>query len=202
MGIRFNCPNGHKLHVKEYLAGKRGVCPNCGAKFTIPQVDQPPGTEAESTAANGPGAAASPSVVIAVRDSPALQTTSGGPTSSPAPSPPSSGPAMDQAPSRESDGAPPPFDFTAIPPRGSESPVATYTSQRQRMRKTQLRIAIALLLTVIALAAVLVWVLQRGPSAGTLAAPAKTYLAYSPPRAYVAAVGFERTPCSTRATST
>src|SRR4029078_5103518 len=36
MGIRFNCPNGHKLNVKEFLAGKRGVCPQCGAKFIIP----------------------------------------------------------------------------------------------------------------------------------------------------------------------
>ena len=36
MGIRFSCPNGHKLNVKEFLAGKRGVCPQCGAKFVIP----------------------------------------------------------------------------------------------------------------------------------------------------------------------
>jgi GYF domain 2 len=36
MGIRFECPNGHKLHVKSYLAGKRGICPDCGAKFVIP----------------------------------------------------------------------------------------------------------------------------------------------------------------------
>ncbi len=37
MGIRFLCPNGHKLNVKAFLAGKRGVCPDCGARFTIPQ---------------------------------------------------------------------------------------------------------------------------------------------------------------------
>lgn len=36
MGIRFFCPNGHKLNVKSYQAGKRGICPHCGAKFTIP----------------------------------------------------------------------------------------------------------------------------------------------------------------------
>lgn len=36
MGIRFECPNGHKLHVKSFLAGKRGICPDCGAKFVIP----------------------------------------------------------------------------------------------------------------------------------------------------------------------
>jgi hypothetical protein len=37
MGIRFYCPNGHKLNVKSYLAGKRGICPNCGAKLLIPE---------------------------------------------------------------------------------------------------------------------------------------------------------------------
>ena len=36
MGIRFSCPNGHKLNVKSFQAGMRGVCPYCGAKFTIP----------------------------------------------------------------------------------------------------------------------------------------------------------------------
>jgi hypothetical protein len=36
MGIRLHCPNGHKVHVKSFLAGKRGVCPECGAKFDIP----------------------------------------------------------------------------------------------------------------------------------------------------------------------
>jgi hypothetical protein len=37
MGIRLQCPNGHKVHVKAFLAGKRGVCPQCGARFDIPQ---------------------------------------------------------------------------------------------------------------------------------------------------------------------
>ena len=36
MGIRVVCPNGHKLNVKSFLAGKRGVCPHCSAKFDIP----------------------------------------------------------------------------------------------------------------------------------------------------------------------
>lgn len=36
MGIRFYCPNGHKLNVKEHLAGKVGFCPECGARLTIP----------------------------------------------------------------------------------------------------------------------------------------------------------------------
>ena len=41
MGIRFRCPNGHKLHVKDFLAGKRGICPKCGAKFQIPEESDP-----------------------------------------------------------------------------------------------------------------------------------------------------------------
>ena len=36
MGIRFYCPNGHKLNVKSFLAGKRGICPHCGSKVDIP----------------------------------------------------------------------------------------------------------------------------------------------------------------------
>lgn len=36
MGIRFYCPNGHKLHVKSFLAGKRGICPYCGITVQIP----------------------------------------------------------------------------------------------------------------------------------------------------------------------
>ena len=36
MGIRFFCPNGHKLNVKEHLAGRAGFCPECGVRLVIP----------------------------------------------------------------------------------------------------------------------------------------------------------------------
>jgi len=36
MGIRFYCPNGHKLNVKAHLAGRRGICPYCGTRLLIP----------------------------------------------------------------------------------------------------------------------------------------------------------------------
>ena len=36
MGIKFRCPNGHKMNVKGFLAGKRGICPDCGLSFRIP----------------------------------------------------------------------------------------------------------------------------------------------------------------------
>ncbi|MDO4569476.1 MAG: DUF4339 domain-containing protein [Planctomycetia bacterium] len=46
MGIRFYCPNGHKLNVKEFLAGQRGICPRCNAKVDIPfESTRAPGTK-------------------------------------------------------------------------------------------------------------------------------------------------------------
>ena len=36
MGIRFFCPNGHKLHVKTEQGGKVGYCPECNARMRIP----------------------------------------------------------------------------------------------------------------------------------------------------------------------
>jgi len=46
MGIRFYCPNGHRLNVKSFLAGKRGICPHCGVGVDIPLDSQiPPGSK-------------------------------------------------------------------------------------------------------------------------------------------------------------
>jgi hypothetical protein len=36
MGIKFYCPNGHKLHVKAFLSGKKAICPKCGARVVVP----------------------------------------------------------------------------------------------------------------------------------------------------------------------
>jgi len=37
MGIKFDCKHcGHSLHVKDHLAGKRGICPHCQGKVDIP----------------------------------------------------------------------------------------------------------------------------------------------------------------------
>ncbi|MHB1033197.1 MAG: DUF4339 domain-containing protein [Pirellulales bacterium] len=41
MGIKFFCPNGHKLNVKSFLAGKRGICPRCGIGVDIPTQSDP-----------------------------------------------------------------------------------------------------------------------------------------------------------------
>lgn len=47
MGIRFYCPNGHKLNVKDKLAGKRGVCPHCEVKLLIPLKSTRPSSREE-----------------------------------------------------------------------------------------------------------------------------------------------------------
>lgn len=36
MGIKFHCPNGHKLNVKSFLSGKKAICPKCGVKVVVP----------------------------------------------------------------------------------------------------------------------------------------------------------------------
>ncbi len=45
MGIRFYCPNGHKLNVKEFQGGRKGICPYCGTKIQIPTESTRPPTE-------------------------------------------------------------------------------------------------------------------------------------------------------------
>jgi hypothetical protein len=40
MGIKFYCPNGHKLNVKSFLSGKRALCPKCGARLVVPSIDE------------------------------------------------------------------------------------------------------------------------------------------------------------------
>ncbi|HEY2414694.1 MAG TPA: DUF4339 domain-containing protein [Pirellulaceae bacterium] len=48
MGIKFHCPNGHKLNVKAFLAGKKGICPKCGTKMLIPTVSEAGLADSES----------------------------------------------------------------------------------------------------------------------------------------------------------
>jgi len=53
MGIKFHCPNGHKMHVKSFLAGKKGICPKCGVRVEIPPVsdaESPPPSALENPA--------------------------------------------------------------------------------------------------------------------------------------------------------
>ena len=60
MGVRFECPAGHKLHVKVHLAGQRGICPECGVRFIVPsfsggRVAEAPGSDSGRFEAGGSG---------------------------------------------------------------------------------------------------------------------------------------------------
>jgi hypothetical protein len=167
MGIRFSCPNGHSLHVKEFLAGKRGICPSCGAKFVIPAANEPaePTTVAQPAGASvAPAVRAAPqlenpSVVIPVApDAPTTQTF-------PAPSPQVEvfmPPAIDKVPQVESlrDGSQP---VVVADTKQPTSPATAYVAHRERIRRKRTRAAILLLMAVIVLAAVLIWMLVSGP---------------------------------------
>lgn len=155
MGIRFNCPNGHKLNVKEFLAGKRGVCPQCGAKFIIPELAEVP---------QPVGVGQSQSVEIAV--SPAVSLSSG----SIAASPSVIIPVTDfETGTPEVELQPPailPTSIVPVPPPIVVGPVgvaldAVYPSPRERSRRNQIIISLLLLALVVLLAVVLIWVLKR-----------------------------------------
>jgi hypothetical protein len=90
MGIKFHCPNGHKLNVKAFLAGKKGICPKCGTKMLIPTVSEAGLADSEGDSdveetdpsqaaakSNGSGAAAA-----AVATTPSAPAVSAAPASS------------------------------------------------------------------------------------------------------------------------
>ncbi len=49
MGIKFHCPNGHKLNVKRFLGGQRAICPKCGVSLVVPLPDDAEGPKSEAT---------------------------------------------------------------------------------------------------------------------------------------------------------
>jgi hypothetical protein len=54
MGIVAYCPNGHRVKVKDELAGRKGICPECQARFRIPRdAAWPAGGKASPAAAGG-----------------------------------------------------------------------------------------------------------------------------------------------------
>lgn len=88
MGIKFHCPNGHKMNVKAFLAGKRGKCPKCGASVRIPQESTTPAAKDDQdsgedllAAALGTQPSPSPSVTTTA---PAVPTPSRAPAPTPA----------------------------------------------------------------------------------------------------------------------
>lgn len=174
MGIRFACPNGHKLNVKEHLAGKRGICPDCGAKFVIPgqsditsrPANSTVGSQSPALPAETPAPAAES---VEARQRPATEIQA--PEIVVAPSAPPA-PAGDSPPSivAPSTTAPPAIvtredDETHAEIPSEALPVLRYAAHRNRSRRHQKSIAIALLALAIVLGIVLVWVLTRNPEA-------------------------------------
>lgn len=65
MGIRFYCPNGHKLNVKDHQAGQKGICPHCGVKIQIPwHSTRPSSHEAETHMEGGIAEAPAPTTAM------------------------------------------------------------------------------------------------------------------------------------------
>jgi hypothetical protein len=64
MGIVSFCPNKHRVKVKDELAGRKGICPTCGARFRIPLESQP------EPAPPAPAPAAAPAAATAATLSP------------------------------------------------------------------------------------------------------------------------------------
>lgn len=161
MGIRFLCPSGHKLNVKTFLAGKRAICPECGAKVIVPEASEPlPGPTPSFIA----GATASPlSGPAALGTPPLLDTASQTVVLSMAESA-ASLESYDEVELDLVDAGLPESVGLAPPPIIVADMAATEAKQelqRARNRHTQFVIAIVLLVLVIVLAMILIWVLHR-----------------------------------------
>ena len=205
MGIRFTCPNGHKLHVKTFLAGKRGVCPQCGVKILIPSAEEPQQVgaatptklgrtdpagqvEASATGAGSFADTGSQSIIIPVADSSVAYVQI---TPIPVSAPP---PFVTAFPAAETNVPPltaPELPAVAQPLVAAEviepvSPAVRYVARRERNRRNQFTIAVILLLAVIVLAGVLIWVLRRGSNAAQMEKAGPTSLYDSSPSGYVA----------------
>jgi hypothetical protein len=155
MGIRFLCPSGHKLNVKSFLAGKRAICPQCGAKVIVPETSEvsvdaisrqdagvyglPSGSVPESLSE------ATSSVVIDVAESTATSSAVADRFDSPIP---------------ESIVAVTNLPTTVIEPAVTD-PGVEQELRRARSRRNQMAAAVILLMVVIVLAGVFIWVLRR-----------------------------------------
>lgn len=83
MGIKFRCPNGHKLNVKSHQAGKKGYCPKCETQVDVPLTSQRKGkaeraaerAAAKAAKANPPSTpvATAPGMPVATRIAPSTE---------------------------------------------------------------------------------------------------------------------------------
>ena len=79
MGIRFFCPNGHKLNVKEFQRGLAGICPHCGARLHVPLASTRRSSRAKNARSPGDASQASEAEVTIATSLP--QPASSGPGS-------------------------------------------------------------------------------------------------------------------------
>jgi len=72
MGIVAYCPSGHRMKVKDYLAGRKGICPTCGARFRIPvaSMASPPATVPATPAVARAQAVVEPAAELTARSIP------------------------------------------------------------------------------------------------------------------------------------
>jgi hypothetical protein len=161
MGIRFLCPSGHKLNVKTFLAGKRAICPQCGAKVIVPDLPPEPVAEAPplvETAANpfatpvGPVESAAPSLFDAASPSVVLEVVES------TVSPPSDVGGLPESVFATSG---PIVDVVEPAPATSETRLEL---RRDQTRRNQMMLLVVLAMVVIILAGVLIWVLNREPT--------------------------------------
>jgi hypothetical protein len=212
MGIRFACPNGHNLNVKEHLAGKRGICPNCGAKFVIPTPEPASPAVAGTAIVTPSGEFGPPSGLIRVSEPPptladledipdsVVVGIPARPVAAPPPVATVPVPLDLDMPSETGSVVVPIVDSAAtvapsmeellMPPVGDApvvpvEPEPGIVDRRRSGRRLQLVMAILLLLTVIILAGVLVWVLRRKPPEPTAARDNKVRLAQLELRPYI-----------------
>jgi hypothetical protein len=83
MGIVAYCPHGHRVKVKDHLAGRKGVCPECGSAFRIPRESQPAPPVSPSVSSPGvlmPSSAGPPSAADAAGGLPVATIVSLDPT--------------------------------------------------------------------------------------------------------------------------
>jgi hypothetical protein len=154
MGIRFSCPSGHKLNVKSFLAGKRAICPQCGAKVIVPDASEaavtaPPRQDAGIYEMSGNSTAGSNSSSSSVAVELAESTGT------------FSAVADDlELAMPESIVAASSLPAAVIEPIATE-PRIEQELRRARSRRNQMAVAIIMFMVVLVLAGVFVWVLRR-----------------------------------------
>jgi hypothetical protein len=175
MGIRFLCPNGHKLNVKSFLAGKRAICPDCGARVVVPSESEKPVQDLAT--------APSSSIAAGRADAEWLASTASSVVLAPtARELAHSDVAVDSLISTGS--SLPESIIAATTAHPSTATVETKPEdvaaglQRDRTRRNQMLVVFGLLMIVVVLAATLIWVLKRSVSpplpAADQATPTKT----------------------------